>query len=354
MLNKQLNYISLSIFALVCCFTLHAQGDDSCTLPPPATLTITQVSSNSLTAAWSAVPGAVAYQVTTWETDSGALIDLSVTSNLSTTINGLNADTEYTIEVRASACPNGPWGEPIVVTKKTSIIIVDIVFQLDCDPGSASPETYGPTHNPYMLISMPPSEECVLIAGNLTVQGGSEEFGILIHPDQAQNKVTAGLVPGSSPDIFLNTSNMLLGEYTDGASNVPNLEFVEIVTTFTSANPANPAPTVDLNVHWKQDVDAFSVFCSSCSFGKPDSRGARKSGQAELQLTPNPVSDRLNIAGMDQASTIQIVDLQGQLKYQIPVSGTQMKLDISSLPTGYYFLRTLVNNEPMTKRFVKI
>ncbi|PQB04639.1 DUF1028 domain-containing protein [Aureitalea marina] len=75
-----------------------------------------------------------------------------------------------------------------------------------------------------------------------------------------------------------------------------------------------------------------------------------------IGLSPNPVTDRLNIMTVDgiRVDQVSVFDISGKQLMQINNSGSsQIYLDTASLPAGVYFARILTDQGSLTKRFIK-
>lgn len=75
-----------------------------------------------------------------------------------------------------------------------------------------------------------------------------------------------------------------------------------------------------------------------------------------VRLSPNPVTDRLNISTVDgfDVRAVSIYDITGKQLMQLSGSGeTQIFVDTAGLPTGVYFARIETNQGILTKRFIK-
>lgn len=75
-----------------------------CPLPPPVTVTISDVTASSLTAAWTAVPSAVLYKITVTDLNTNLLLTTVYTSNTNKFIGGLPSNTPLRVGVSASRC----------------------------------------------------------------------------------------------------------------------------------------------------------------------------------------------------------------------------------------------------------
>jgi len=94
-----------------------------------------------------------------------------------------------------------------------------------------------------------------------------------------------------------------------------------------------------------------SVFCNSCvdiltTDSIPDNCSSITVGLSDLEVNenhiviyPNPVSDQFTINGDLTSYEIEILNSTGQIYQTINSSGNSHTIDISSLPSGIYFVR---------------
>lgn len=62
----------------------------------------------------------------------------------------------------------------------------------------------------------------------------------------------------------------------------------------------------------------------------------------EISVYPNPTSDILNIKGIQQSDNVafELINQLGKVVYEGSLSQQDQTIDISHLPTGFYYLRT--------------
>ncbi|MBS1744964.1 MAG: T9SS type A sorting domain-containing protein [Bacteroidetes bacterium] len=75
----------------------------------------------------------------------------------------------------------------------------------------------------------------------------------------------------------------------------------------------------------------------------------------EIKIAPNPATNSLHIRDLSstQKSKITVVDIAGNIKLQTVANASSFNLNIASLKPGNYLLKIEMNNEVVTKQFVK-
>ena len=75
---------------------------------------------------------------------------------------------------------------------------------------------------------------------------------------------------------------------------------------------------------------------------------------AEISLFPNPVTDILNITSSEEISSIEIVNVMGQIVTRMDVNSNNAVCDVNYLANGVYVVRIhSTNDEFCQKKFVK-
>jgi hypothetical protein len=77
---------------------------------------------------------------------------------------------------------------------------------------------------------------------------------------------------------------------------------------------------------------------------------------SDFRLSPNPVTDELNIQFTDNQSNISIISIysiEGKLLQQAQFQGNNTSLDVQRLPKGMYLLQLKNGDKSTVKRFVK-
>ena len=81
--------------------------------------------------------------------------------------------------------------------------------------------------------------------------------------------------------------------------------------------------------------------------------GISENENAEFQLFPNPVKDELSISGVSEASTYEIIDLNGRLILAGKLSVVETKINVTNLRSGNYLFVILNQKGISYYNFVK-
>lgn len=74
----------------------------------------------------------------------------------------------------------------------------------------------------------------------------------------------------------------------------------------------------------------------------------------QLKLYPNPVSDILRIAGIENQINIQVLDIAGRILKTVETSAFDTEINLSDFNSGMYFLRfASANGEVVTRKVIK-
>ena len=91
------------------------------------------------------------------------------------------------------------------------------------------------------------------------------------------------------------------------------------------------------------------VICGATKYPALNIRGISANGNS-IELYPNPVTDALTISSTSKIANVDIINLLGQSLFSKEYNSREVKIDVSSLPDGVYFVR--INNSEM-KKFTK-
>lgn len=89
--------------------------------------------------------------------------------------------------------------------------------------------------------------------------------------------------------------------------------------------------------------------CSTAGLGLYDSNN----GETQIRIYPNPVKETLIINGLEQSSTIEIINAQQQVIKTLKPSATNTSINLSKLSSGVYTIKIKANKGITVKRFVK-
>lgn len=76
-------------------------------------------------------------------------------------------------------------------------------------------------------------------------------------------------------------------------------------------------------------------------------------GSVNFSILENPVSDNLNIKGLNSNGEINIFDVAGKLLVKRNIKSQSLSIDVSFLNNGIYFLQYSDGNNTETKKFIK-
>ncbi|MFT5249818.1 MAG: endonuclease I [bacterium] len=82
--------------------------------------------------------------------------------------------------------------------------------------------------------------------------------------------------------------------------------------------------------------------------------GVSDFNETAIELYPNPVSEFLNIAGINNETLLEIYDSLGQILVTKTITGSQNKIDVSQFSSGIYLLKFTQNKVAFVKRLVII
>ena len=84
--------------------------------------------------------------------------------------------------------------------------------------------------------------------------------------------------------------------------------------------------------------------------------GIEDADRDDMRLYPNPASHFVQVElgrYADDARQVDLTDVDGRVVRQVPVSGQSVRVDISDLPAGLYFVRTANRNGQVSMPFIK-
>ena len=75
--------------------------------------------------------------------------------------------------------------------------------------------------------------------------------------------------------------------------------------------------------------------------------------ETNFKIFPSPTSNYLNLEGPKEDYSLQILNIQGQLFYELNNVNGHQNIDVSNFPSGLYFIKVNFNKGNQTNRFIK-
>ncbi len=85
------------------------------------------------------------------------------------------------------------------------------------------------------------------------------------------------------------------------------------------------------------------------SFDEVFIASADRTANPSFQLYPNPTNGLLNLRGVKAGTSIKVYDLSGLLVYETKIQHTNQRIDLTSLPKGFYFIRNASGVQKISK-----
>ncbi|MDD3004150.1 T9SS type A sorting domain-containing protein [Flavobacterium sp.] len=193
---------------------------------------------------------------------------------------------------------------------------------------------------------------------NITVVGGILE----IVQNAVLNDVSAlsniSLITGGDEGALVIEDNLLLTNLNNlGNANTQILGDLIIqnnpllsqcaaqsICNYLNIPPANATITIALN---NTGCNSSTEVQNLCVLGMPDH------SVAAVQLFPNPVKEILTLSHSKTISSVHIVNLLGQNVFTKNYQDNLINIDLSSLSSGTYIVKTVINNQVLTSKFIK-
>ena len=74
----------------------------------------------------------------------------------------------------------------------------------------------------------------------------------------------------------------------------------------------------------------------------------------ELAILGNPAAEQFGVAGLEPGSTVDLLDLNGQLRTRQSATDSRLQIDVRNLPSGAYLLRVAEPTGVQTKRVLVV
>ncbi len=176
----------------------------------------------------------------------------------------------------------------------------------------------------------------------------SQDVGIFENLAAGSYEVTAtdadGCSTTASVEIRAPEAITVTAEITDSNSTLGNGS-ISLTTaggtgdfTFNWSNGATTASLSDLSLG---EYTVTIIDEAGCSITESYTIGGITSNRQafEVNLSPNPVENKLEILHGEQGAVISLLDATGRTLRKVPTNRERTTLDITSLPSGLYFIR---------------
>ena len=103
-------------------------------------------------------------------------------------------------------------------------------------------------------------------------------------------------------------------------------------------------------------VGSGVVFIDNVLFRNSNGSGSglEENTSTEIQLIPNPATDKLMITHPMLANRISILNLNGQVLMELVPQMLSTEINISTLPSGTYFIQSEIEGQIISNRLVKL
>lgn len=340
----------------------------NCPLAPPTSLTISDVGVNSLTANWSAVPGALMYKVTVKNLNTNLIIATVYTSNTSQFISGLPSNTPLRVGVSASSCntPNpANFGNEKTAETRTLKYIVNDVIVNKCElHNNSRPWT---TTNLSIPVNFVGDDYWNYYQAKVTgTQKGADwtcRFSIVV--TCTDNTSGTGFYvfidsDETTPNVTY-TQNTALDQVQFMVQNA-NVFTIQNAIVFSSSQLSASTDIIllgsissfsSIQCDEQPKPEGFGCLSSDSGFGSGNEDRDAQGGLAaptkhSASLSPNPTSDQVDLQfHLTAASEVAVTlhDAAGRPVQQVtppqamPEGQNRLALDVSALPPGFYWVQ---------------
>lgn len=186
------------------------------------------------------------------------------------------------------------------------------------------------------------------ITGQINPSGDVDNYKFVITTGGTIT-VTLGTLPGDYDLKLLNSAGTQVGISENGSTTSESISYTAAAGTYYAQvvgyNGANSA-----TVCYTLRVQLGTA--SKMSDGTPVNNAT-----ALLKMSPNPTRNTLNISllgtQLSKQSTVQVIDVRGNVMMQQPLRSTLQALNVSKLTAGTYIVKINNGSSVITSKFVK-
>ena len=350
-------------------YTVNITNGSAPSCGVPAGLSSSSVTSSSFTASWSAVSGALSYDIQV-RTGGGAWTTLNSTST-SLNLTGASASTQYEFQVRANCS-----GASSVYSSSSFVTTSSVpVLSYCASKGNSVADEW---INKVQVGS---------INNTSGANGGYGNFTNLSTSLTKGTAYTITITPAWSGSTYSEAYNVWVdynqdGDFADSGENV----YTRAKSTSTSVSGSFTIPSSAANGSTRMRVsmkyNANATSCEAFSYGEvedytvvigsansinpapmayhndrpQDARvDGNKDGDVAFVAFPNPANNVLNVrlGYFDTNSKVVIYSVTGSQLVNTTLTSQETAINISKLPKGMYILSINNGREVQTMKFIK-
>jgi Fibronectin type III domain len=350
--------------------TLASTGSVICNLPAPSNLVVTDITTTSLSFAWSPVSGADGYGVQLIDVSNGEMVYTDHIYNENIAINGLQPDRQYEFGVWAY-CVNGERGGVSTIIARTDFIIVDDIV------ANLQPLEDFITHGNYFnLYSDNFNGEPNIpfdIVNNADPEGNPRDFSAeKIFPnkenDSYAHHVKIKHINGDrdNPEKWLFRADTLFPFCPDLCSLSTHLVYVfrdeegggeyKLVVVIAIPRSAGQGGT---QLVWEPIDPNYEVRQHSSTRAGENRSLKIEATDVEIATQPNPFNAQLIVSGRkstDETARVSLIHaVTGQVMKQVEWSGTDdLIMPTADMVPGAYLLRYETSTDIKNMKLIKV
>ena len=175
------------------------------------------------------------------------------------------------------------------------------------------------------------------------------------------------------------SENIFMWEFSDQQGNILHLDTLVDASTISFGHSWSLTDTINVSVHFVNDSailpNGNSINClfedqiywstgSSTPWGSwtfiHNNPGVDVTGinqitilESDFIIFPSPTSNNLNVKGPNEEYALKILNVQGQLFYELNNISGHQNIDVSFLPSGLYFINVRHKKGYQNIRFIK-
>jgi hypothetical protein len=296
----------------------------------PSGLNATAITTSSATVNWSAVGGALNYDVDYKAASSGTWINTATgTTSLSVNLSGLSSSTVYDWRVKAN-CSGGSGN--YVSSQFTTAAVGGAC------PGSYDAEPNGSTGQ---AQSIPLNTD---IKGTIGVRNDNDYYRLNI-TNSGTITISLTTLPANYDLALLSSGGTVLAtSASNGTANETINTTVGAGTYYIRVYPRN-------NGAW----NAGSCYTLNAGGGTASRGGNELITQAGINIFPNPSRTKLNVRidELQGDAQLKIFNVMGKMVMQQQTNKIVTELNVAKLPAGIYMLNINDSNGMRSLKFVK-